>query len=255
MKTFVIAGISSLVLAGAASAAFTGFQAKSYLTSLNGLDYAVVDVYAGFDVSTAKVVNVFNSSISASAAFVHQGDEPNWSPKGGDMGGSANAIADSFVSIGGSQSSNPIGNPNLNSNSTGADPNWGDNGFFQAGIPALAGWFNGNPPNNQGQALAVDGLGGFNTFVGRFVVLAKKITKTTFVDGQGNVVGVEFSDTADSLNFKAQVTATPTGNNGLGDHVFDFAFFLNEQTVVIPAPGALALLGLAGLAGGRRRRA
>lgn len=246
MKNFVLAGVSSLAIAAAASAAFTGFKSTSSIVTFNGVDYAVVNVYASFDVSTAKVVNVFNSNISSTGTFVHQGGDTNWSPKGSDMGGAANAVADSFVTIGGT---------NANTNSTNPDPNWGDDGFYQAGIPALAGWFNGNPPNNAGQANVVGGLDGFNTFVGRFVLVAKKILKTTTVDGNGNIISVEFSDTADTLSFKGNVTATPTGNNGLGDSIFDFAFILNEQTVVIPAPGALALLGLAGLAGGRRRRA
>ncbi len=253
MKNFVLAGVSSLAIAAAASAAFTGFQSTTSIVNFGSVDYAVINVYAGFDVNTAKVVNVFNATISSTCTFVHQGGDTNWSPKPGDMGGAANAVADSFVTIGGNQAQG--GNPNLASNSTSADPNWGDDGFFQAGIPALAGWFNGNPPNNQGQALAVGGLAGFNTFVGRFVCVAKKILKTTTVDGQGNILSVEFSDTADTLSFKANVTATPTGNNGQSIKIFDYAFILNEQTVVIPAPGALALLGLAGLAGGRRRRA
>jgi MYXO-CTERM domain-containing protein len=42
-------------------------------------------------------------------------------------------------------------------------------------------------------------------------------------------------------------------SNGSASHLFD-DFTVGSGGGVIPAPGAIALLGMAGLAGGRRRR-
>jgi len=105
-------------------------------------------------------------------------------------------------------------------NSTSADPGWGGPGFIQAGIPAGAGWFNANPPNLQGKVNAVT----LRTLLAQFSyagVIAAFTTPITVGFNQG--------------------LGTPT--------VFGTATF------TVPAPGAIALLGLAGLAGRRRRAA
>jgi len=46
-----------------------------------------------------------------------------------------------------------------------------------------------------------------------------------------------------------------TNNQGLGTPAVQGDFAFSAALCAVPAPGALALLGLAGLAGGRRRRA
>ncbi|MBL9148904.1 MAG: hypothetical protein JNM94_09450 [Phycisphaerae bacterium] len=104
------------------------------------------------------------------------------------------------------------------SNSTTADPNWGGSGFNQPGIPNGAGWFNNNPPNLQGK---VDG--NLRTLIAQFV----------FTSATPSV----FTGTA-SVGF----------NQGLGTPTV-----FGNGSFTIPAPGAVALLGLAGLAGRRRR--
>ena len=102
-------------------------------------------------------------------------------------------------------------------NSSNADPAWGGLGFNQPGLVTGAGWFNSNPPNLQGQNIAG------KVFIGQF--------KT---------------DNAKTWEIFAKVgynagLSTPTV---FGEGVF---------TVGVPAPGAVALLGLAGLVGRRRR--
>lgn len=103
------------------------------------------------------------------------------------------------------------------SNSTQADPNWGAAGFNQPGIPNGAGWFNSNPPNLQGK---VDG------------------TLKTFI--------AQFSYAGAVTAFTSPITVS--FNQGLGTPT-QFA----NSSFSVPAPGAIALLGLAGLAGRRRR--
>ncbi len=106
-------------------------------------------------------------------------------------------------------------------NSTNADPGWGGAGFNQPGIPNGAGWFNSNPPNLQGKVGA-----DLRTLLGQFVF--------------------------NTSTLPAPITSALTVgfNQGLGTTtVFGSGFF----TICVPAPGAVALLGLAGLTGRRRR--
>jgi MYXO-CTERM domain-containing protein len=103
-------------------------------------------------------------------------------------------------------------------NSTQADPNWGGSGFTQPGIPNNAGWFNSNPPNLQGKVNA----GTLSTLIAQF----------------------SFAGTVPT--FTSPITVS--FNQGLGTPT-QFA----TSSFTVPAPGAVALLGLAGLAGRRRR--
>jgi hypothetical protein len=102
-------------------------------------------------------------------------------------------------------------------NSTQADPNWGGSGFTQPGIPDGAGWFNSNPPNLQGK-----------------------------VDANNRTLIAQFSFSGDPVTFTSPITVS--FNQGLGT-----ATQFGEGSFTVPTPGAIALLGLAGLAGRRRR--
>jgi hypothetical protein len=256
MKNFVIASLGSLVVAGGASAGvFDGWKAVQSKVTRDGQEYSVLRVYASFTTLDDVLLNVYNSDISWSGAL---GDikhdqlfpgAPAWNPQF-SAGTGAN---DSYVTIGGS-----VGF----ANTTGADGNWIPP-FAGPGIPLLAGWGNTAPPNLQGKAGTVDdGDGGSfsGTLVAQFVRLQKKLTNTITVDGNGNVISEELSGPFDTLNFKGSVTwnqglGTPGQQFNNAEEVFDFGALINDVIVVIPAPGALALLGLAGVVGGRRRRA
>ncbi|MAC20434.1 MAG: hypothetical protein CMJ23_12315, partial [Phycisphaerae bacterium] len=100
---------------------------------------------------------------------------------------------------------------------TGLDPNFGGNNADYPGN--LAGWYNGNPPTLNGQV--VDNDGTLGVLIGRFAY-----------DG-------EFSLEGSALEV--------TWNQGLGTPGSQAGF------IVTPAPGALALLGLAGFSSRRRR--
>ena len=102
--------------------------------------------------------------------------------------------------------------------------NFGGNGTQ---IPAAdAGWYNGSPPSLNGQVGDVAGAG---TIAGSdFGVLIGRFSTGTFANLEGSTLEV-------------------TWNQGLGTPGNQAGF------TVVPAPGALALLGLAGMAGRRRR--
>ncbi len=124
---------------------------------------------------------------------------------------------DSFVTLG-------LGAGYEGESTTGLTPGWFDAvsvGFNNDGTlgPAVEGWFNGNPDNTQG---APDGDG-------RVMIAQLSVNDGwTTINGKSLVIG--WNDAA------GNTSQTPTNFK-------------------IPAPGALALLGLAGLSGARRRRA
>jgi MYXO-CTERM domain-containing protein len=190
--------VGSLSIAAVATAGFTGLSVEME-------EAGVFRLYANFDDAGDTVVNVFNSNISNAGGWKHDDVAGGtWIPLG------AGGPGDSFVTIGGEPSF---------TNTTTLDPNFDNNTANQTSLGVNAGWFNGNPPNNQGNA-GVEGK----------VLLARFVHQT-------------LDDTVGGLEL--------TFTTAAGDTVFGGGDFTTNP---VPAPGALALLGLAGLAGTRRRR-
>ena len=226
--------IAAAGLTAAATADITGAYVVSYSVTAADFDGGdvtvnVQDLYLASDDSADTVLNIYNmrtvsdGQVNYFQSFTGTGWQPN--NLGGPFDTAALRTADSFVTIGGFEQGvlRPEQAPGAGSGS-GLDPNFGGN---DAEYPAEnAGWFNGNPPNLNGLVGAVpeaDGETlGLGVFVGRFAF------------------GGDFSIIDSTLEV--------TWNQGLGSPG-------NQQEfLVTPAPGALALLGLAGLTGSRRRR-
>jgi len=230
--------LSALALAAAvssaASATFVSYVVTKTSTATGGVSLDVYTVWARFDGATDTVLNVFNfnrTDGSAGNMFYHKDNSSynggvlskaygTWSPT---LTGSPtlNRPFDSYLTIGGLPTA---------TNTSNADPSWNASnasGWSRPDIPSgfNIGWFNSSPPNLQGR---VGGAGNTATDVrlGQFVVDAG-------TDGG-------------TWNLKVGY------NNGVSGSPVQFA----ETTFtlgVVPAPSALALLGLAGLAGRRRR--
>ena len=232
MNKALIAGLSTGVLAAAASADITGAYVVSY--SVTAEDFGgtavsvnVQDLYMSSDDSADTLLNVFNMNLASTAQvdYFQSATGTGWLPSnlGGIFDTPALRLADSFVTIGGFAQDTllPEQAPGAGSG-TGLDPNFGGNSAMMPGTDA--GWFNSSPPNLNGQVGQVaDGSGGF---------------------GLGVLIG-RFADDADAD--RSLSTLEVTWNQGLGTPGDQAAF------TVTPAPGAMALLGLAGLAGRRRR--
>jgi len=226
--------LSALALAAAvssaASATFVSYVVTKTSTTNSGVALDVYTVWARFDGATDTVLNVFNfnrTDGSATNMFYHKDNASynggvlskqygTWSPT---LTGSAtlNRPFDSYLTIGGLPTA---------TNTTNADPSWpaAGGGWNRPDVPTgfNVGWFNSSPPNLQGR---VGGAGNTATDVrlGQFVVDAG----------------------ADGGTWNLKVGY----NNGVSGSPVQFA----ETTFALPAPGAIALLGLAGLAGRRRR--
>jgi len=234
MKTGMIATLAGLALAGSASASFVEFYTVKATVTNTGLGGAVsLDVYklyARFNGPTDTVLNAFNLNGLAGApmnAFYHKDAITSnsgtlmtafgtWNP--GATGSAVNNRPfDSYVTI---------GNLPVIANGTSADPSWGSPASWnRPDIPngLNVGWFapGGSIAGRVGQA----GNTADSVILGQFVLAAG----TTFGNGYSITIGY---------------------NNGVAGTPVQFA---SGTFLAVPTPGAIALLGLAGLTGRRRR--
>ena len=220
----IIGTALAATVAATATADITGIVVDSYTASAADFDGSstlvnVQDMYAMSNDAADVLLNVFNMRMGFSgntATFFQSFTGTGWQPTnlGGPFDVAALQQTDSFVTIGGF-AADALQTPGAGAG-TGLDPNFGGNTAVRPG--ALAGWYNGSPPSLNGAM--IDG----KVLVGRF----------SSADGEFSLAGS---------------TLSATWNQGLGTPPGQGSFTIAE----VPAPGALALLGIAGLAGRRRR--
>jgi hypothetical protein len=227
MRSSLIIGASiATVIAAGASAEITGATVYNYSIDVEDFGGAMVsvnvsDLYLTSNDAADVALNVYNFSMAASGQvnYFQSITGTGWQPTnlGTIFDTEALRHADSFVTIGGFDFSPDPEQSEGAGAGTGLDPNFGGNTNTYPGD--LAGWYNGNPPSLNG--LVGDTVVGLGVLVGRFSY-----------DGEFSIEGS---------------TLEVTWNQGLGTAGQQAGF------TVIPAPGVLALLGLAGIAGRRRR--
>ncbi len=155
-------------------------------------------------------------------------------PSSGFFGFDATLEFDTFVSVGVKDS--------LGGDETNPDPD------FDMGVDTiLGGWANGNPPSLQGDP--TDNGGVFETFLAQVTILGLDPGAQL-----GSSLG--FNEQNGTWQFATGVltgsfTIFRQGDLGGGETP---AIALDIEFVPVPAPGAVATLGVAGLLGLRRRR-
>ena len=229
-KNIYIGVAATAALTTAASADFLGFDGD---VSQIG-DYTVIQMKAVFDNDTDIALNLFEMQVVTednggfNQSDVQIGAGGTWAPNASlDIPGFADSAIDSYVTIG-----YGVG-PVAATNGTALDPSFLDaTGGLGAYVPSGAGWYNGNPTNQQtGSAYGGghDGISGYAVNVGQFVYETSRMS----ID--------------DDFNFFVF-----DGEIGFGDPEVQFGG--DVFTYGVPAPGALALLGLGGVASRRRRK-
>jgi len=223
-----------LAIAMSANAGMTG-NAYEVGYAFSGSDFGgvavsgyVVDLYLEFDGDADVMLNVYNfNDVNLGTEAYFQGlTAPGWAPneQGSIFETEVSQSFDSFIAIGGVTVDGANGPIQMAGNGVATDPNFGGNNA--AGPQADGGWYNGNPNNPIGQVVATNATTtGFGVFIGRFSVAGSAGFSMVGSDGFA------------------------TYNQGVGTAGVQESF----NVVDIPAPGALALLGLAGLASRRRR--
>ena len=225
--------VAALAAAAPATAEFTGWIASA--RSAPG-DQTIIDVYAGFNAATDKLLNVFNMNMDVNAASIVQSTntgEQAWKPLDGV---SSTSSLDSFVTVGGYVNGNQL----FASSSATGDPSFTNyNAAGATTIPSSAGWYNSNPISLDVTAMTLAGSPGFpagsrdtRSAVGQYGTWVAHL-----------LVNKALTNASWSLSF----TGWASYNGGL--YSADARIF----HVVVPAPGAFALVGLAAM-GSRRRR-
>ena len=219
MKSLALLGALALV-SSSASAGFTGWSVERSTTAGGNIQYKV---YANVDGSNFVALNAYNFQTVSGAPMnaihndnatdANENPSQSWNPSFNGLLAVRNE--DSWVTMSGSGTSG--------GNDASLDPSFVPSDASY--IPYNAGWFD-TTPGTPNSILAGGTQGGYRMLVMQIV----------------RAGGVEDALSTFSCILGYKVSSTTTALAGSGSF-----------TIGTPAPGALALLGLAGLTGRRRR--
>jgi len=236
LSLFAFAGTaSSLLVASSADAGILGFAAFVRPAGISPTSNVIVDLVAVSNSATDKVLNAFN--VQTSSTFIQQAGTATRGFKPDAASSTRSNTVDSFCTIG-VEGGAPYYGEYYASGATGAD------GGFSTGwttlattIPNNAGWFLSPPtlPDNVSESLA--------NFTGT------RLNSSTAAAGGSFGVWVGHWVFAAGTN-SAIISLTASGKDGVSGATVTSSAQGFQQ---IPAPGALALLSLAGVASRRRR--
>ena len=250
MKTIAVAILGTSSIVASADAGFMGFVA---LAKQSG-SYVLVDVYTAVGNASDKFLNVYETDISTTNAggFYQQPGlaTKTWKPDAANFNSTRSSI-DSFMTAGtysggayGGEyyaSTNTYGGPNLTDTSWNGTPASPPATTF----PANLGWYTGEPwsVDNNAQLLAPLAVG-YTRF---------DSSNTPGSAGSANAqYGIWCSHlvlaNATLANLQLYYSAVAPTRDGVSNTTDS-----RRGTLIIPAPGAIALLGIGGIAVRRRR--
>ena len=252
MKIGFIAVVGAAAVVASADAGLAGFVAFSRNVGAN----TVIDIFAATTNASDKFLNIYD--LSSNGTFVQKAGlaTKTWKPDVAGFTSTRNTSDDSFMTAG-TFSGGAYGGEYYASSNSNADPNFTGTSWSATPasapattIPALAGWYTGDPTSVDNNAENMSFWGGSfarsnSTLVsafGGYSAPANSNAATNgiwishlVVAGNNKVIGVDFTFEA-SASVKDGVSGATT-----------------QARYNIPAPGALALLGVAGFASRRRR--
>jgi len=240
MKTVLLVASVASAIAASANAGFLGFTGFTYIAS-NG--NRVIDVFAVVSNSSDKLLNVYNANITNNAGaggatfFTQQTGlaTRGWKPDAATS--SRSNTVDSFMTIGVDGGAAYMGQYYASA-ATGADGGF-TSGWSTLGntIPANAGWFLSPPTLPDSVAESLSGMTGTRVNLGPA--------------GQDGTLGVWCAHMVmDGNTTSCLWGATAAIKDGVTGLVSSGSVTAGQ---LIPAPGAIALMGLAGFAARRRR--
>ena len=239
MKTVIFAAAAASAVVASADAGFLGFVASSRTVGA----YTVIDIFAGVQNASDKFLNVYNTTSNGSFFQATGLANKTWKPDSANFNSTRSSI-DSFMTAG-TYSGGAYGGEYYASTNTNGDPNFtgtswnGTPGSAAATtIPANAGWYTGDPTSVHNNAESLAGLTGrVNGTNGQFATYGIWVAHLV-LSGAGREIGTDVS-------FAGYASIKDGISGALSQGSSSFA--------AVPAPGALALLGLAGFAARRRR--
>ena len=219
IKSLVAGSMLAAAVASVASAGFTGYSVNRTVTAGGNIQY---QVFANWDQSGLVFLNAFNFATQSGTMnarhqdfFVADGEVGTW--QAGSSVSTADRGEDSWVTASGSATSSGWG--------SALDPGFA-NGGTVGDINNGAGWYDATP-GTANNILAGGTQGGYRMLLAQIVRSGDDSSQAESVHSM-------------QLAWKVAGTTTAIFGNG-------------SFTIGVPAPGAMALLGLAGLTGRRRR--
>jgi hypothetical protein len=251
MKIAFVGMIGAASLVASVDAGFAGFVAFSRNVGAN----TVIDVFAATTNASDKFLNVYN--LQTNGTFVQKAGLSNktWKPDAANFTSTRSVTDDSFMTAG-TFSGGSYGGEYYASGNTNGDPNFTGTSWnatlaspAATTIPANAGWYTGDPPSVDNNVELMSAWAGSfarsdsNKLSGDAASPATSSGATygawvshLVVAGNNKVIGVDFT-----WNGFASIKDGITGAT-------------SQAQFSIPAPGAIALLGLAGALSRRTRR-
>jgi hypothetical protein len=240
MKNFIIAAVGTASFIASADAGVLGYSAFSY-TASNG--NVIIDVFTVVSNASDRLLNVYNVNLTTTAGgstlatFVQAAGTATrgWKPDANTS--TRSNIVDSFMTIG-VDGGAPYYGQYYASAGTGADGNFTNWSSLAPTVPVNAGWFLSPPTLPDNVAESMSGMTGtrVNTGTAGTSNLGIWCAHLVMAPGTSSVFWAGTSAVKDGVT-GATVTTTAASTDFLA----------------IPAPGALALLGLAGFSSRRRR--
>ncbi len=240
MKTVILVASVASAIAASANAGFLGFTGFTYIA---GNGNRVIDVFAVVSNASDKLLNVYNANITNNAGaagatfFTQQAGlaTRGWKPDAATS--SRSNTVDSFMTIG-VDGGAPYEGQYYASAGTGADGGF-TFGWSTLGntVPANAGWFLSPPTLPDSIAESLTGMTGTRVNLGPA--------------GADSNLGVWCAHLVmDGSTTSCLWGATAAIKDGVTGLVSSGSVTAGQ---LIPAPGAIALMGLAGFAARRRR--
>ena len=241
MKNFIIAAVGTASFIASADAGVLGYSAFSY-TASNG--NVVIDVFTVVSNASDRLLNVYNVNLNTTqggstlATFVQQAGTATRGWKPDATTSTRSNTVDSFMTIG-VDTGAPYEGQYYASAGTGADGNFTNWSSLAPTVPVNAGWFLSPPTLPDNVAESMSGMTGtrVNTGTAGTSNLGIWCAHLVMAPGTASVFWGGTSAVKDGVT-GATVTTTAQSTNLLA---------------VVPAPGALALLGIAGFSSRRRR--
>ena len=242
MKTVILVASVASAIAASANAGFLGFTGFTYIA---GNGNRVIDVFAVVSNASDKLLNVYNANITNNAGaagatfFTQQAGlaTRGWKPDAATS--SRSNTVDSFMTIG-VDGGAPYEGQYYASQGTGADGGF-TFGWSTLGntVPANAGWFLSPPTLPDSIAESLTGMTGTRVNLGPAGADSNLGVWCAHLVMDGSTTSCLWGATA----------AIKDGVTGL----VSSGSVTAGQLIPVPAPGAIALMGLAGFAARRRR--
>jgi hypothetical protein len=243
MKIGFIAVVGAATVVASADAGFLGFVASARNVGAN----TVIDIFAGVSNASDKFLNVYD--LTSNGVYVQKAGlaTKTWKPDAAGFTSTRNTSDDSFMTAG-TFSGGAYGGEYFASTNTNGDPNftgtsWNATPASAAAttIPALAGWYTGDPTSVDNNAESLAGLVGrvnaggtassanFGIWVAHLVLA-----------GNNKMIGVDFTFGA-SASIKDGVTGQTTQGGssfsvGTGDYDLDGVVDFADNCPTTPNP-------------------